>query len=87
MPFLEHLGAGPLATLSTIVAYGELTEDEIAEGLMLDVAAVEAYVTVLENAGLLVPAPGGAGMIIPVELVDSVAQTLQELRIRGGVPR
>lgn len=87
MPFLERLGAGPLAVLSTVVAYGELTEDEIANGMMLEIAEVEAYVTVLSNAGLLVPAPGGAGMTIPAGLVDAVAYTLLELRIRGGVTR
>lgn len=84
LPFLERLGAGPLAVLSTIFAYGELTHEEIAEGMLMRVERVEAHVSTLVSAGLLCPAPGGAGMTIPVELVDAISHSLRELRVRGG---
>jgi hypothetical protein len=87
LPFLRHLGSGPLAALALVTRNIELTTDELAEGLAVPAADVDQFLLPLRSAGLVENAAGRSTLAIPPHLVDAVCTSLAELGLRtGGTP-
>ncbi len=84
LPFLRHLGSGPLAALALVTRYVELSVDELAEGLAVPVADVDQFLLPLRSAGLVENAASRSTLAIPPHLVDAVCTSLADLGIRNG---
>jgi Kef-type K+ transport system membrane component KefB len=84
LPFLRHLGAGPLAALSLIARYVELTAEDLAEALGMPAADVDRVLLPLRRAGLVETPAGRSSLAIPPHLVDVVCTSLIELGVRTG---
>lgn len=82
LPFLRHLGAGPLAALALITRYVELTVEDLAEGLGVAAADVDRFLLPLRSAGLVDAASGGPSLAIPPHVVDAACTALTELGLR-----
>lgn len=87
LPFLRQLGAGPLAALSLVARYVDLSPGDLADGLALAPDDVDRFVLPLKNAGLVRATAGRSSLAIPPELVDVVCQGLAELGLRGEATR
>jgi hypothetical protein len=84
LPFLRHLGAGPLAALSLVTRCIELNVDELAEGLGVPATDVDRFMLPLRSAGLIDAASGRSTLAIPPHLVDAVCTSLADLGLRPG---
>ncbi|HEU0035938.1 MAG TPA: cation:proton antiporter [Kofleriaceae bacterium] len=84
LPFLRHLGAGPLAALSLLARCIELGTDDLADALGVPAADVDRYVLPLRSAGLVDSAAAGSALAIPPHLVDAVCTSLADLGLRPG---
>jgi Kef-type K+ transport system membrane component KefB len=84
LPFLRHLGGGPLAALSLVTRGMELTIDDLAEGLGVAVTDVDRFLLPLRSAGLVESASGRSTLAIPPQLVDAVCTSLSDLGLRPG---
>jgi hypothetical protein len=84
LPFLRHLGAGPLAALSLVTRCIELSVDELAEGLGVPASDVDRFMLPLRSAGLVDTAAGRTTLAIPPHLVDAVCTSLADLGLRPG---
>ena len=84
LPFLRHLGAGPLAALALITRYVELSTEDLAEGLGVPSAEVDRFLLPLRSAGLVDAAAGGPSLAIPPHVVDAACTALAELGLRPG---
>ncbi|MGE5184536.1 MAG: cation:proton antiporter [Acidobacteriota bacterium] len=87
VPFLRHLGAGPLAALALVTRYVELSAEDLAEGLAVPASEIDRFVLPLRSAGLLEATAGRSTLAVPPHLVDAVCSGLSELglRPRGAV--
>ena len=84
LPFLRHLGAGPLAALGLVARCVEVSVDELAEGLAVPAADVDRFVLPLRSAGLVESIAGRSTLAVPPHLVDAVCNGLAELGLRQG---
>jgi Kef-type K+ transport system membrane component KefB len=84
LPFMRHLGGGPLAALSLVTRCIELTVDDLAEGLGVPVTDVDRFLWPLRSAGLVESGAGRPTLAIPAHLVDAVCRTLADLGLRSG---
>lgn len=84
LPFMRHLGGGPLAALSLVTRCMELTVEDLADGLGVPVADVDRFLLPLRSAGLVESAAGRSTLAIPPHLVDAICTTLVDLGLRSG---
>jgi hypothetical protein len=84
LPFLRHLGGGPLAALSLVTRCVELTIDDLAEGLGVPVSDIDRFMLPLHGAGLIESVAGRSTLAVPPHLVDVVCTALAELGLRPG---
>jgi Kef-type K+ transport system membrane component KefB len=83
LPFLRHLGAGPLAALSLVTRYVELGVEDLAEALAVPASDIDRFVLPLRSAGLLESVAGRSALAVPAHLVDAVCTGLAELGLRS----
>lgn len=87
LPFLRHLGAGPLAALALVARCVEISVEDLSEGLGVPAAEVDRFLLPLQSAGVIANTPGRSTLAIPPHLVDAVCTGLAELGVRrGGAP-
>ncbi len=84
LPFLRHLGGGPLAALSLVSRMVEVTVDDLAEGLGVAATDVDRFMLPLRSAGLVESVAGRSTLAIPPHLVDAVCMSLSDLGVRPG---
>ena len=82
LPFLRHLGAGPLAALSLVTRCIELEVDDLADGLGVPATDVDRFLLPLRSAGLVESTAGRSTLAVPPHLVDAVCTTLADLGLR-----